>query len=124
MVLERSDEHLPFFKFKFDFQTLRIFTPFLQSTRGRSAFRTCNCSQASQDGFTVRDFVKPEGDRMRSLVVLRKLLILKKNMKMVITIIQQHSKEKGWKLNSSVAMLLIFQEEISLKLKSPSCLRV
>ena len=32
---------------------------------------------------------------------------------------------KGGKLkDKSVAMLLIFQEEISLKLKSPSCLRV
>ena len=38
MVLERFDEHLPFFKFKYDFNafcyskfpTLRIFTPFLQ----------------------------------------------------------------------------------------------
>ena len=38
VVRERFDEHLPFFKFKYDleqnvvlnFQTLRIFTPFLQ----------------------------------------------------------------------------------------------
>ena len=32
----------------------------LKIIKGRSAFRTCNSSQASQDGFTVSDFVRPE----------------------------------------------------------------
>ena len=69
MVLERFDEHLPFFKFKFDFNALcyskfpdfeNLYT-LLTIDKGRSTFRTCNSSEASQDGFTVRDFVKPEG---------------------------------------------------------------
>ena len=69
MVLERFDERFPFFKFKFDFNAFcyskfpdfeNLYTlPIIN--KGRSAFRTCNSSQASQDGFTVRDFVKPEG---------------------------------------------------------------
>ena len=71
MVLERFDEHLLFFKFKFDFNAFcyskfpyfeNLYT-LLTINKGRSAFRACNSSQDSQDGFTVRDFVNPEGEQ-------------------------------------------------------------
>ena len=47
-----------------NFQTLRIFTTFLQSTRVEvflGVFRTCSSSQVSQNGSAVCEFVKPEG---------------------------------------------------------------
>ena len=67
-----------------NFQTLRIFIAFLQS-KGSYVFKASSSSQNSQDECAVYDFVKPEGERMRLLLVLRILQILKKNMAMVIS---------------------------------------
>ena len=73
LVLERFDQHLPFFKFKYDFNAF-CYSKFLEFEhlytllivdKGSSVFRTSSFSQASQDEPAVRDFVKPEGEKMR-----------------------------------------------------------
>ena len=69
MVLERFDEHLPFFKFKYDFNAFCYskFPDFqdlytlLTMNKGGGVFRTSNSSQASQDDSVVCDVVKSEG---------------------------------------------------------------
>ena len=69
-VLERFDEHLPFFKFKCDFNAFCYskFSDFenlctlLTMNKGSSFFRTSSSSQASQDEPAVCDFFKPEGE--------------------------------------------------------------
>ena len=68
MVLERFNEHLPFLKFKYDFNAFCYsnFPGFenlhtlLTMNKGSSVFGTSNSSQASQDEFAVRDFFKSE----------------------------------------------------------------
>ena len=65
MILERSDEHLPFFKFKYEFNAFCYFKlpdfenlyTLLTNNKGSIAFRTCSFFQASQNGFAVCDFV-------------------------------------------------------------------
>ena len=68
MVLERFDEHLPFFKFKYDFNAFcysrfpdfeNLYT-LLTMNKGSGVFRTSNSSQASQDESAVCDFLKSE----------------------------------------------------------------
>ena len=69
MVLERFDEHLPFFKFKYDFNAFCYskFPDFqdlytlLTMNKGSGVFRTSKSSQASQDDSVVCDVVKSEG---------------------------------------------------------------
>ena len=69
MVLERLNEHLPFFKFKYDFNAFcySTFTDFenlytlLTMNKGSSVFRTSSSSQASQNESAVCDFVNAEG---------------------------------------------------------------
>ena len=69
MVLERFDEHLAFFKSKYDFNAFCYsrFPDFenlctlLTMNKGNGVFRTSNSSQASQDESAVCDFVKSEG---------------------------------------------------------------
>ena len=71
MVFERLDEHLPFFRFKYDSnvfcyskfpESLHLFT----INKGSSVFRTSNSSQASRDGSVVCDFLSSlRGGRMR-----------------------------------------------------------
>ena len=68
MVLERFDEHLPFFKFKYDFNAFSYskFPDFenlytlLTMNRSSRVFRTSNSSQDGQDESAVCDFVKSE----------------------------------------------------------------
>ena len=69
MVLERFDEHLPFFKFKYDFNAFcyskfpdfeNLYT-LLTMNKGSGVFRTSKSSQASQDDSVVCDVVKSEG---------------------------------------------------------------
>ena len=95
MVLERFDEHLPFFKFKFDFNVFcyskfpdfeNLYT-LLTINKGRSEFRTCNSSQTSQDEFTVCDFVNPEGGQNEIISSAEKTPDIEQNMKIVITTI-------------------------------------
>ena len=132
MVLERFDEHLTFFKFKFDFNAFCYskFPDFenlyilLTINKVRSAFRTCNSSQASQDGFTVRDFVKPDRGQNEIISRAEKTPDVEEKHENGNNNNIETFKRERLDVNSSVAMLLIFQEEISLKLKSPSCLRV
>ena len=71
MVHERFDEHLPIFKFKYDFDAFcyskfpdfeNLYT-LLRLSKGSGVFRTSNSSQASQDKSAVCDFVKSEGER-------------------------------------------------------------
>ena len=69
MVLERFDEHLPFFKFKYDFNAFCYskFPDFqdlytlLTMNKGSGVFRTSKSSQSSQDDSVVCDVVKSEG---------------------------------------------------------------
>ena len=96
MVLERFDEHLPFFIVKYDFNAFcysqspdfkNLYT-FLTMNKGSSVFRTSNSSQASQDESAVCYFVKSEGGDNEIINSAGNiLLILKKNMTMVISII-------------------------------------
>ena len=68
--LERYDEHLPFFKFKYDFNAFCYskFPDFeniyilLTMNKGSGVFRTSSSSQVSQGESAVRDFVKSEGE--------------------------------------------------------------
>ena len=69
IVLERFDEHLPFFKFKYDFNAF-FYSKFLDfenlytlltMNKGSCVFRTSSSIQASQDESAVCDFVKSEG---------------------------------------------------------------
>ena len=69
MVLETFDEHLPFFKFKYNFYVFyyskfpdceNLYT-LLTMNKGSGVFRTSSPSQASQDESAVCDFVKPAG---------------------------------------------------------------
>ena len=96
MVLERFDEHLPFFKFKYDFNAFcyskfpdfENFYTILTMNKGSGVFRTSNSSQASQDESAVCYFVKSEGGDNEIINSAGNiLLILKKNMTMVISII-------------------------------------
>ena len=73
MVLERFDEHLPFFKFKDDFNAFcyskfpdfeNLYT-LLTMNKGSGVFRTSNCSQASQDKSAVCDFVESGGGEIK-----------------------------------------------------------
>ena len=68
MVLERFDEHLPFFKFKYDFNAFcyskfpdfeNLYT-LLTINKVRGVFRTSSSSQASQDQSAVFDLVYTE----------------------------------------------------------------
>ena len=68
MVLERFDEHLPFFKFKYDFNAFcyskfpdfeNLYT-LLTINKGRGVFRTSSSSQASQDESAVFDLLYTE----------------------------------------------------------------
>ena len=68
MVLERFVEHLPFFKFKYDFNAFcyskfpdfeNLYT-LLTINKGRGVFRTSSSSQASQDESAVFDLVYTE----------------------------------------------------------------
>ena len=68
MVLERFDEHLPFFKFKYDFNAFcyskfpdfeNLYT-LLTINKVRGVFRTSGSSQASQDESAVFDLVYTE----------------------------------------------------------------
>ena len=68
MVLERFDEHLPFFKFKYDFNAFcyskfpdfeNLYT-LLTINKVRGVFRTSSSSQASQDESAVFDLVYTE----------------------------------------------------------------
>ena len=69
MVLERFDEHLPFFKFKYDFSAfcyskfpdLEYLYTFLTMTKSSCVFRTSSSSEDSHDESALCDFVKPEG---------------------------------------------------------------
>ena len=71
--LERYDEHLPFFKFKYDFNAFCYskFPDFenlhtlLTMNKGSGVFRTSNCSQASQDKSAVCDFVESGGGEIK-----------------------------------------------------------
>lgn len=71
MVLERLEEYLPFFKFKFDsnaccyskFPDFQNLCTLLTMNKGSSVFKTNSSSQASQDDSTVFDIVKPEKGR-------------------------------------------------------------
>ena len=69
IVLERFAEHLPFFKFKYDFNAFcyfkfpeieNLYTP-LTMNKSSGVFRTSSSSQASQDESLVCDFVKSDG---------------------------------------------------------------
>ena len=69
MVFERFDEHLPFFKFKYDFNAFcyskfpdfeNLYT-LLTMNKGSSIFRDSSSSQASRVGSVVCDFIKSEG---------------------------------------------------------------
>ena len=69
MVFERFYEHLPVFKFKYDFSAFcyskfpdfeNLYT-LLSISKGSRVFRTRSSSQAGQDESAVCDFVKPEG---------------------------------------------------------------
>ena len=71
MVLERFDEHLPFFKFKYDFNAFcyskfpdfeNLYT-LLTMNKGSGVFRTSNCSQASSLRFVI--LLSLEGERLR-----------------------------------------------------------
>ena len=71
MVLERFDEHLPFFKFKDDFNAFcyskfpdfeNLYT-LLTMNKGSGVFRTSNCSQASSLRFVI--LLSLEGERLR-----------------------------------------------------------
>ena len=68
MVLERFDEHLPFFKFKYDFNAFcyskfpdfeNLYT-LLTMNKGSGVFKSSSSSQVSQNESAVCDFVKPE----------------------------------------------------------------
>ena len=68
MVLERFDEHLPFFIFKYDFNAFcysklpdfeNLYT-LLTMNKSNGIFRTSSSSQASQGESAVGDFVKSE----------------------------------------------------------------
>ena len=68
MVLERFVEHLPFFKFKYDFNAFcyskfpdfeNLYT-LLTINKGRGVFRTSSSSQASQDESAVFDLLYTE----------------------------------------------------------------
>ena len=68
MVFERFDKHLPFFKFKYDFNAFcyskfpdfeNLYT-ILTINKGSSVVRTSSSSQASQNESVVCDFVKPD----------------------------------------------------------------
>ena len=68
MVLERFDEHLLFFKFKYDFNAFcyskfpdfeNLYT-LLTINKGRGVFRTSSSSQASQDESAVFDLLYTE----------------------------------------------------------------
>ena len=68
MVLERFVEHLPFFKFKYDFNAFcyskfpdfeNLYT-LLKINKGRGVFRTSSSSQASQDESAVFDLLYTE----------------------------------------------------------------
>ena len=69
MVLERIDEHLLFFKFKYHFNAFCYskvpdfanLCTLLTINKGSSVFRTSSSSQASQNESAVCDCVKPEG---------------------------------------------------------------
>ena len=95
MVLERFDEHLPFFKFKYDFNAFcyskfpdfeNLYT-LLTMNKGSGVFRISNSSQVSQDESAVCDFVKCERGENEIIIVLGILPILKKNMTIVISTI-------------------------------------
>ena len=68
MVLERFDEYLPFFKFKFDFHAFCYFKspdfeniyPLFIINKVSSTFKSRSSSQASQAKPVICDFVKPE----------------------------------------------------------------
>ena len=68
--VERYDENLPFFKFKYDFNEFCYskFPDFenlyirLTMNKGSGAFRTSSSSQVSQGESAVRNFVKSEGE--------------------------------------------------------------
>ena len=69
MVLETSDEDLPFFNIKYDFNAFcyskfpdfkNLYT-LLTMNRGSRVFRTSSFSQDSQDESEVCDFVNSEG---------------------------------------------------------------
>ena len=71
MVLERFDEHLLLFKFKYNFNAF-CYSKFpdsdklyslLTMNKGSGVFRTSSSSRASQDESAVCDFVKFEGGR-------------------------------------------------------------
>ena len=73
--LERYDEQLPFFKFKYDFNAFCYskFPDFenlyilLTMNKGSGVFRTSSSSQVSQGESAVRDFVKSEGEENKIL---------------------------------------------------------
>ena len=95
MVLERFDEHLPFFKFKYHFNAFcyskfpdfeNLYT-LLTMNKGSGVFRISNSSQVSQDESAVCDFVKCERGENEIIIVLGILPILKKNMTIVMSTI-------------------------------------
>ena len=127
LVLERFDEYLPFFKFKYDFNAFCYFKssdfeniyPLFIIKKVSSTFKSSSSSQASQAKPVICDFVKPEEEE-------NKIINSAENTP---DIDEKHEKENfnnktTFKMNLSVAILLIFQEEIFLKLESCSCLRV
>ena len=68
MVLERFNEHLPFFKFKYGFNAFcyckfpdfeNLYT-LLTMNKGSGVFKSSSSSQVSQNESAVCDFVKPE----------------------------------------------------------------
>ena len=72
MVLKRFDEHLPFFKFKYDFNAFYSKFPdfenpytLLTMNKGSGIFRTSSSSQATQGESAVFHFVEFEGERLR-----------------------------------------------------------